>query len=184
MKAMETGRLILRAWSLDDLNDFFEMASGPNVGPNAGWKPHENKADSLATLNRFIDKDETWAVVEKASGKAVGAVGLHKDDKRDFDGARMLGFMLNQSYWGRGYMTEAAERALEFAFDDMGLAIVSACYFPGNHRSRRVIEKLGLRHEGVLRMCGVLYNGMVCDEICCSITREEYAKRWSSAYSV
>lgn len=176
MKALETGRLLLRAWSLNDLGDFFELAGGPNIGPNAGWKPHESKADSLATLNRFIERDETWAVVEKSSGKAVGAVGLHRDDKRDFEGARMLGFMLNESYWGRGYMTEAAKSALKFAFDEMGLAIVSACYFPGNERSGRVIEKLGLRREGVLRMCCVLYNGLVCDEICCSITREEYAK--------
>ena len=43
MKTMETGRLTLRTWQLDDLNDLHEYAKDPQVGPMAGWKPHSSK---------------------------------------------------------------------------------------------------------------------------------------------
>lgn len=50
MKSIDTGRLILRGWLLDDLNDLYEYAKNPQVGPMAGWKPHSSKEESLNAL--------------------------------------------------------------------------------------------------------------------------------------
>ena len=53
---LETERLILREWNENDLDDFFEYASNPDVGPRAGWNPHENKEVSQEILKHFIDE--------------------------------------------------------------------------------------------------------------------------------
>jgi len=50
MKTIETERLILREWRLEDLDDFFEYASNPNVYKNTGWEVHSNKDESLKAL--------------------------------------------------------------------------------------------------------------------------------------
>ena len=62
MKTLETERLILRAWRLEDAADVFAYASGSRVGPMAGWKPHETLAETKELLRNFIEQDDTWAV--------------------------------------------------------------------------------------------------------------------------
>ena len=76
MKTLVTERLILRPWAIDDLNDFFEYAQNPKVGPNAGWMPHEDKEVSLKILQSFIEKDEVRAVVYKENNKVIGSLGV------------------------------------------------------------------------------------------------------------
>lgn len=73
MKTLETERLILRKFVEDDLDDLFEYAQSPNVGPNAGWAPHKTKEDSANILKMFIEEDEVWAIVEKKSNKVIGS---------------------------------------------------------------------------------------------------------------
>jgi putative acetyltransferase len=177
MQLLETDRLFLRSWTEDDLDDFFAYASNPRVGPDAGWPPHTEKAVSLHILRKFIENDDVWAIVEKASGRVIGSLGLHRDTRRNNDLARMVGYVLRQESWGLGYTTEAVRRALRFAFEDMGLALVSVYHYPFNHRSRRVIEKCGFTHEGILRGASTLYDGKVLDDVCYSMTREEYRSR-------
>lgn len=174
MKTLETERLILRAWQVDDLDDFNEYARNPNVGPAAGWEPHASKGFSLGLLEEFIDKDETWAIVERAGGKAIGSVGLHPDRKRGDVNARMMGYVLSEDYWGMGYATEAARAAIRYAFEEMGLEVLSICHYPFNQRSRRVIEKCGFRYEGTIRRCSKIYDGSIYDDVCYSLLRAEY----------
>lgn len=95
---LETKRLILRAWKLEDLDDFFEYAKYPDIGPNAGWKPHETKEESLRILENFIEKDEVWAIVNKENGKAIGSIGIHEDEKRKGVNAKMIGYGLSKDY--------------------------------------------------------------------------------------
>ena len=71
-------------------------------------------------------------------------------------------------------MTEAAKAALAYAFEEEKLQMVSVFHFPFNGRSRRVIEKCGFRREGFLRMATCQYNGKILDEVCYSLTADEY----------
>lgn len=158
----------------EDIDDFNEYGKSLSVGPNAGWKPHESKAESMKLLAEFIAKDEAWAVVELKSMKVIGSVGLHPDKKRENTGARNLGYVLNEKFWGKGYATEASFAALDYAFNVLKLELVSINHFSFNLGSKRVIEKLGFLPEGILRRAVKIYDGAVYDSVCYSITKEEY----------
>lgn len=174
MKTLETERLIIRKFRQEDLNDFYEYAKNPNVGPNAGWCPHESIEDSAEILKIFIEGDEVWAIIDKQMGKVIGSIGLHKDHKRDNPDARMLGYVLSESYWGKGLTTEAAKAVIKYAFENMELGLISVYHYKDNNRSKRVIEKCGFVYEGTLRNASVLYNGNVNDDMCYSMTKQEY----------
>ncbi len=176
LKELETERLILRGWRLEDIDDFFEYAKDPDVGPNAGWKPHESKEESLTILESFVEGDEVWAIVDKETGKAIGSIGAHKDDKRRSINAKMIGYVLSKDYWGQGLVPEAVNKVLDYLFNDEKVELVSCYHYPFNRRSKRVIEKSGFKFEGALRYSNKIYNGKVYDECCYSILRDEYLK--------
>ena len=99
---------------------------------------------------------------------------MGRDPKRDNPAARMLGYWLGRPYWGLGYMTEAAQAVRAYAFEEMGIQLLSAYYFSANTRSQRVLEKLGMRYEGRLRAGGRTWDGQICDDVCLCQTRAEY----------
>lgn len=177
MKTIETERLILRTWRLDDFGDFYEYASDPNVGPSAGWKPHTDRMESLNILISFIEGDEVFALEDKISGKAIGSIGLHPDRKRNNPKVRMIGYVLAKPFWGKGLALEAVSAVLNYAFSDLNLSMVSVYHFPFNHKSRSVIEKAGFTFEGVIREATILPGGEVTDDVCYSLTREEFLSR-------
>lgn len=174
MQSFETNRLYIRRFLETDLEAMHAYCIKPNVGPHAGWKPHETIEDSKRILREFIEGDEVWAIVEKESGSLIGSCGLHRDHKRMNDKVRMLGYVLDDAYWGKGYMTECAMGLLDFGFNKMDLELISVYHFSVNDRSRRVIEKCGFRYEGTLKQARRLYDGRVMDDVCYSMTREEF----------
>lgn len=174
METLETERLILRKFYISDIDDFYEYSKNPNIGPNAGWKPHENKEESMTVLIGFIKSEEVWAIVNKENNKVIGSIGLHKDWKRELKNVKMIGYVLAESYWGKGYASEAVKRVIEFGFKELNLDLISVYHYPQNIRSNRVIEKSGFKYEGTLRQASVLYDGTVYDDVCYSITKEDY----------
>lgn len=174
MEILETKRLILRDFQPQDLSDFYAYAKDPAVGLPAGWKPHESLEESRVILAGFIREQEVWALEDRETGRVIGSVGLHQDRRRQNGDARMLGYVLAQGYWGRGLMPEAVQKVLAYGFERMELQLISVCHYPFNDRSRRVIEKCGFVYEGTLRRAFRRFDGAVLDEICHSITREEY----------
>lgn len=175
-KTLSTNRLVLRAFTMEDLSDFYEYCKDPDTGIHAGWKPHESIEESRDILHHFIEEREVWAICEKQSGKVIGSIGLHRDSKRrrNFNQCRMMGYVLSKAYWGQGLMTEAAKEVLRHAFEDLGLEMVTISHFSYNQRSARVIQKLGFHREGVLRKAFLRYDGSLLDDVGYSMTREEY----------
>ncbi len=174
MKELESERLILRSWTLEDLGDFYEYAKNDNVGPNAGWKPHESKEESEKILKSFIKNNEVWAIEYKENKKVIGSIGLHKDEMRMGIKAKMLGYVLSKDYWGEGLMTEAAKEVIKYGFEKEELDLISVRHFRFNDRSKRVIEKCGFKYEGTLRKGRKLFNDEVVDLVLYSILKEEY----------
>ncbi len=176
MKRLETPRLILRDWTEDDLEDLYGYASDPEVGPAAGWKPHESLEESRKILTEmFLGSTQVWAVEDRETGRVIGSVGLHGDAKRPgVPGVKMLGYVLARAAWGRGLMTEAVGEVLRYAFEEERLSMVSVFHYPFNSRSRRVIEKCGFRYEGTLRRASSRYDGVLLDDVCYALTAEEY----------
>ena len=174
MDTIQTERLTLRRFLESDLEPMHAYCIKPNVGSHAGWKPHESLADSKRVLSEFMSGDEVWAILEKDSGRLIGSCGLHHDHKRMNPGVRMLGYVLDDEFWGRGYMTECAKALIDFGFRKMGLDLISVYHFRENARSKNVILKCGFHFDGVIHQARLLYDGRVVDDMCYSLSKEEY----------
>jgi len=92
-----------------------------------------------------------WGVEVLANGKLVGRVGFHEPDGwPDFE----LAWTIGREFWGKGYATEAARAALEYAFKEMGRDHVISLIDPANVRSIAVAERLGESVEGDVEVGG------------------------------
>ncbi len=148
---LETDRLILREWNLSDLNDLFEYASNPDVGPRAGWSPHPNKGESQRILGRFINGKKTFAIIYKENNKVIGSLGVELYDSedeltefKDYQG-RSIGYVLSKDYWGMGLMPEAVVALVDYLFNVLDYDFLVSGHFDFNDRSRRVQEKCGFK---------------------------------------
>jgi [ribosomal protein S5]-alanine N-acetyltransferase len=174
MKTLETERMILRPWRMEDLEDFYEYAENPNVGPNAGWEPHKDKEVSLKILQSFIKKDEVRAIFYKENGKVIGSLGVHNDKKREGIRAKMIGYVLSETYWGKGLMTEAVKDVIKHLFEEENIDVISCYHYPFNIQSKRVIEKCGFKYEGTLRLASEIFDKSIYDDVCYSITKGDF----------
>ena len=172
---LETKRLFLKKISLLDMDDIFEYAVSPLVGPNAGWKPHESKNDTEDFIKYAIKKRDygqpgIYAIHHKEHNKMIGTIEIHgyKEYKGD------IGFVLNPHYWNKGLMTEAAKAIIVYGFEILHLSRLGYGYFVQNERSKKVSEKLEFTFEGVLRNKFKNYDGEIIDEGISSITKEDY----------
>ncbi len=148
MKTLETVRMILRPFTLEDLEDFYEYASMETVGPNAGWAVHENKDQSKSILESFIQKDDVLAIFHRQDKKVIGSIGLHCKVDESGESHYEIGYVLSTPYEGRGLMTEAVKRVLEHAFLDLNINCIDVYHFIENMKSRRVIEKCNFEYIG------------------------------------
>ena len=162
---IETKRLVLRPVQEEDESDIFEYSRNKNVGPNAGWKPHESVEETRAVMKEiFLGKRDVFGMILKENDRLIGTIGLVEDDKRQYDGVKMLGYALAEPYWGRGLMTEAARAVAEYGLSRY-CAISAYCYTQ-NRRSQRVLEKCGFEYEGTLLLCEKLFDGRIMDNRC------------------
>ena len=173
---LETDRLILRMWERRDAAQLYEYAMDPDVGPNAGWKPHANVGESRMIIDTLFRVNETWAIVEKESGKVVGSIGFEPDKYRPGVSSREMGYSLAKDCWGKGYMTEAVARLIQYAFETLKLQVLMIRTSETNLRSQRVIEKSGFKYEGTLRRAYRMYDGRIREVRCYSMLKEEYFK--------
>jgi ribosomal-protein-alanine N-acetyltransferase len=146
---LETERLVLRLFTLDDLEEFAAICGDPMVMRfyPAPWTREEARA--------FIERQRAcqeqnghshWAVIQKADGRLIGFCGLARQIVEGVEEVE-VGYMLDKACWGRGLAPEAARAAMEFAFESLGLTRVISLIRPENSPSIRVAEKNGLRPE-------------------------------------
>jgi len=144
--AIETERLILRAWTEADLEDMYAYASVPGVGEMAGWPHHTSMETSKMILQLFLDNKDVFAIYHKAGKKVIGSLGLHnawinKEEKYQHLKAKNIGYVLAKDYWGRGLVPEAVKAVIAYGFDKLEMEAFSIEHFVDNMQSRRVIEK-------------------------------------------
>ncbi|MFV0342597.1 MAG: GNAT family N-acetyltransferase [Anaerocolumna sp.] len=147
---LETDRLLLRAFTKDDLEDFFCYARVPGVGEMAGWPHHQSIETSEQIIHSFIEEKEVFAVYHKIDQKVIGSLGLHKSWAKEEEAyhnlrVKEIGYVLSKDYWGRGLIPEAVNAVLDYGFETLGLDAFTCCHFTENSQSRRVIEKCGFR---------------------------------------
>ena len=147
---LETERLILRPWQIEDAGDLYEYARDPEVGPIAGWPPHQNIEESRQVIQNVFMVPECFALCLKENGRTVGTIQLKlkgHTDMTDREDECELGYWLGKPLWGQGLMPEAVQEILRHAFEDLGMCKVWCGYYDGNDRSKRVQEKCGFRYQ-------------------------------------
>ena len=147
---LETERLILRRWKDSDAEDLYQYAKDPEVGPIAGWPPHQSIDESREVIRNVFNGKEAYAICLKTDGKAIGAIELKLNghtDLTDRDDECELGYWLGKPFWGQGIMPEAVKEILRHAFEDIGMTTVWVGYYEGNSKSKRVQEKSGFRYQ-------------------------------------
>lgn len=147
MKALETKRLILRPFKIEDLDDFYEYAKVEGVGENAGWKHHKTLTESNIILQEFIAKDDVYAIEYKENGKVIGSVGLHVINNNPLE--RELGYVLSKDYHNQGIMSEATKEVIRYCFEELELEKLWCMHFEENLISKRIILKNGFRFSHI-----------------------------------
>lgn len=175
---LETQRLVLRGWKRSDAAALYAYAKNPNVGPNAGWKPHASVSESRSIITQMFQQHTTWAITLRGEDVPIGSIGFEEDAYRPNIRSREMGYSLSEEHWGEGIMTEAARRLLRHGFEEMGLDSVMIRTGENNVRSQRVIEKCGFQYEGTLRRCYLMYNGKIRDSRVYSMLRGEYEEMY------
>ena len=147
---LETERLILRRWEESDAESLYEYAKDPDVGPIAGWPPHQSIEESRDVIKNVLNGKEAYAICLKSDNKAIGAIELKLNGHTDMterDDECELGYWLGKPFWGQGIMPEAAREILRHAFEDIGMTKVWCGYYEGNTKSKRVQEKVRFRYQ-------------------------------------
>lgn len=173
---LETERLILRALTLDDVEDAYAYCCDPDIGADAGWPMHRTLDDSRMFVTCIANAPHVFGIFEKRgaqTGPCVGSVGLVDDPHRKNVDCLMLGYALAKQAWGRGLMTEASREVIRYGFEELGLSMVTVNHYAFNKRSRRVIEKCGFRQEGTLRGVEPGPDGSPQDMVFYSLAAEE-----------
>ena len=147
---LKTERLILRRWEDSDAESLFEYAADPDVGPIAGWPPHQSIEESRDVIKNVFNGKEAYAICLKTDDRAIGAIELKLNghtDLTDRDDECELGYWLGKPFWGQSIMPEAVKEILRHAFEKIGMTKVWAGYYEGNIKSKRVQEKSGFRYQ-------------------------------------
>ena len=116
MPIIQTDRLILRPWREEDAQELYRWASDPQVGPAAGWAPHESVEDSLNILHTILMKPDTWALCLKGTDDPIGSIGAFPCSAAMADKQPEIGYWLAQPYWGQGLMPEAVRALIDLLF--------------------------------------------------------------------
>jgi len=151
---LETQRLTLRPFTLADAPAVQKQAGAREVASTTLNVPHpyeDGMAEAWISSHApgFEAGDQaTYAIVTRDDDQLVGAIGLMINRAH----ARgELGYWIGVPFWNRGYATEAARAVLRFGFEELELNRISAIHLVRNPPSGRVMEKSGMRHEGILR---------------------------------
>ena len=163
---IETDRLILRRFAMEDAEAMFRRwASDDEVTKHLTWPTHSSVEISKMVLtdwtSHYPEPDfYNWAIVLKENGPEpignISVVGI--DNKVD---AAMMGYCMSRAHWRKGIMAEALTAVIAFLFDEVGFNRVEADHDPNNPASGRVMEKSGMRHEGILRQAGRSNQGII-----------------------
>ena len=141
LNGVETRRLLLRPFQENDAEAFFACCQNPNLGNNAGWAPHKTLNESREILHSaFIGQEGIWAVTLKDTQQLIASIGIVPDPKRENPQVRMLGYWLDEPYWGKGYMSEAVQAVLNYGFNELQLSLITANCYPHNKRSQQVLN--------------------------------------------
>lgn len=148
----ETARLELRPPTVKDAQDIFESYAHDKVVTRyLHWEAHDSIEKTRTFLKRCVTVWQAgtafpWVMVLKESGHIIGMIEMRQDGHR-----ADLGYVLAREYWDQGYASEAAQLVADWTIAQPDIYRVWAVCDVDNHASARVLEKIGMQREGILR---------------------------------
>jgi ribosomal-protein-alanine N-acetyltransferase len=171
-----TERLVLRQLSVNDVKFIYDLFSLEETNHYVSNPPVKDMGEARKIFELYCRPKPTrfrLGIALKEGGELIGTLGLYAID---LDNRRaILGFDLLPKYWGKGYMAEAVNALLDYAFGKLKLNRISASAEPDNKRSLAVMRRCGFRKEGVLRQLDY-YKGAYHDDVVYSILSVEWKK--------
>ncbi len=173
---LHTPRLLLRPLTLADAADVQRLAGAREIASTTAVIPHpyeDGMAEEWISTHAPAlaeGRSITYAITLAETGDLCGAIGLSLTPEHQ---RAELGYWVGVPYWGRGYCTEAALAVRDLGFSELGLHRVEAVHLARNPASGRVMQKIGMRHEGTLRE-HVLKWGVFETIECYAILRSEW----------
>ena len=155
MHQLVTSRLLLRPFTPADVEIVHPIYSDPEVmryvatGPLADITHTQRLVEDYSD-HQYLHGYSFWAVIEQSSGALIGDAGLYRTPAGEVE----LGYTLGKAWWGRGYATEGARAALEYARGVLARDRVISLIHPDNAASARVASRLGATAEGSTELFG------------------------------
>ena len=152
---LETDRLILRQFTINDAEAMFEnYASSDKVTKYMTWQTHSDINATKDYLRGLIEsykdgKTFDWAIELKSESKVIGSIGAKKLDESV--SKIEVGYCIGEKWWGHGIVTEALRKVINFLFNEVGVNRIEAYHDVRNLASGRVMQKCGMKFEGILR---------------------------------
>ena len=176
LPVLETEDLILRKPRLKDAGDIFRYASDEAVSRYVLWDPHRSVGETRSFIRDLRSRiragfPSSWAVELRSSGKVIGTIGFvwYSPENRSAE----LGYSFSREYWNHGYATQALSAVIDCLFRSIPVNRLEAQHDVRNPASGRVMEKCGLRQEGILRN-RIVNKGEYVDTALWSILRSDW----------
>ena len=175
-QTIETPRLILRRFVIVDAEEIYSnWCCDYEVTKFLTWCPHQNVEVTKSILNEWIPMYENgdyfnWVMELKETGRIIGNISVVRI-REDIESAD-IGYCMSRAYWGNGLMPEALKAVMDYLFDVVGINRIAASHDVNNPKSGRVMDKVGMKQEGILRQAGLNIQG-VCDEVWHAILRSD-----------
>jgi RimJ/RimL family protein N-acetyltransferase len=150
---LNTERLILRPFSIADADEVQKLAGAKEIYATTANVPHPyedgmaEKWISTHASNFYNDLGVNLAITERIDRKLIGAIGLGANRQHY---RAELGYWIGYPYWRKGYCTEAALELIRYGFEQMKYHKITARHMESNPASGRVMEKAGMKKEGIL----------------------------------
>jgi ribosomal-protein-alanine N-acetyltransferase len=145
---IETERLRLRQFTVDDLDELARIFADPQVMKYLGTEcqpmTREETETALLSMIRHWERNNfgRWAVISKDDDKLIGCAGL-----RSYEGTAELVYLLDEPFWGKGLGSEIARACLKYGFEQHDFPRIIAMTRRANSASRNVMEKNGMTYE-------------------------------------
>lgn len=176
---LETDRLILRPFTLDDAGAMYDNWAGdPEVTKYLSWEPHADLQETRSILRGWVNSYEfpeyySWAIVLKETDTPIGSIG--SVERRDNIRMLHVGYCIGKAWWHQGYTTEAFAGLIRFFFEQVGANRIESCHEPDNVHSGQVMKKCGLSYEGLHRQA-IYKPDRLVDACYYAILAEDYFK--------
>ena len=179
----ETDRLLLRPLRMGDVRDIFEYGRDPQVAEHVLWDAYTDISDARAYLRWILRQYRdgqpcSVAIVYKETGQVIGTIGWMSWNPEHQ--VAEIGYSLSREYWNRGLMTEALSAMIRLSFEQLPVNRLEAVHETENPASGRVMEKCGMKKEGILRQ-RIRNKGRRADVVLYAILRDDLKSGGSKA---